>query len=321
MPDRKLLDSLKAPIRWCQRRSALLADKQQHFEHEVAIGAIFKNEADYLDEWIEFHFQFGVTHFFLYNNNSTDDWQRVIEPWTRRGVVSVTDWPELGAQQKAYNHCLRKVRRKCRWIAFIDIDEFLFSPTGATLPEVLRDYQGQTAIFVYWILFGSAGHRIAPHPSVIASYLRCLDRESAIHDRFDHRVGAAIEYVSAWAQDGKSIVNPRLVENYRIHLPGDLWQGEVLDETGLPPIRRATNSPIPCSVLRINHYWSKSLSELEAKVNRGMVNRKPSVASTSNAQAPDLKLATWLERERDLNVTEDRTILQFWDADAKRRIA
>jgi len=308
-------------MRWCQRQSALLADKQRRFEHEVAIGAIFKDEARYLDEWIEFHFQFGVTHFYLYNNASSDDWRRVIEPWVRRGVVSVTDWFESGSQQKAYAHCLRKVRRKCRWIAFIDIDEFLFSPTGAKLPDVMRNYQGQAAIFVYWILFGSAGFTVAPHPSVIASYVRCLDRESAILDRFDHRVGSATEYVTAWAQDGKSIVNPRLVADYRIHLPGELWQGEVLDEVGQPPIRRAPHSEIPCSVLRINHYWSKSLSDLEAKVYRGRVSRKASPLGAASSNADRVKLANWLERERDLNVSEDRTILQFWDADLKRRVA
>jgi hypothetical protein len=148
-----------------------------------------------------------------------------------------------------------------------------------------------------------------------------MDRESAIHDQFNHRVSTAVEYVSAWAQDGKSIVNPRLVANYRIHLPGDLWTGDVLDETGQPPIRRAPNSPIPCSVLRINHYWSKSLSELEAKVTRGRVSRKPNIAAKTIPNPQTLKLATWLERERDLNIAEDRTILQFWDPDAKRRIA
>lgn len=39
----------------------------------LSIGAIFKDEAPYLAEWIEFHRLVGVEHFFLYDNLSTDE--------------------------------------------------------------------------------------------------------------------------------------------------------------------------------------------------------------------------------------------------------
>jgi len=317
-----LRDLISAPTRWWQRHSALMAEKANDFAHELAIGAIFKNEAAYLEEWLEFHHQVGVTRFFLYNNRSTDDWRRVIDPWIRRGIVSVIDWPEIGTQQKAYNHCLRRVRKTCRWIAFVDIDEFLFSPTGRDLPDVLRSYRGQAAIFVYWILFGSSGHVDPPGRSVLASYTRCLDRASARLDAFDHNVNSHSKYVTAWAQDGKSIVNPRLVAEHRVHLPGRFWGGEVLDELGQPPVRRTPGSLLPCSVLRINHYWSKSLSELEAKVRRGNANRKqPASANGSENVFIPADPAPWFARERDLNKAEDRTILELWEASLRRRTA
>jgi len=40
-------------------------------KHEVAIGAICKNENDYLDEWIRHHVSIGVTHIYLLDNGST----------------------------------------------------------------------------------------------------------------------------------------------------------------------------------------------------------------------------------------------------------
>ena len=39
----------------------------------LAVCAIYRNEAPYLREWIEFHRLVGVERFFLYNNESTDD--------------------------------------------------------------------------------------------------------------------------------------------------------------------------------------------------------------------------------------------------------
>ena len=47
-------------------------------EYLLSICAIFKNEGHYLKEWIEFHKLQGVEHFFLYNNNSTDDYEQVL---------------------------------------------------------------------------------------------------------------------------------------------------------------------------------------------------------------------------------------------------
>ena len=38
----------------------------------LAICAVYRNEAPYLREWIEFHRLVGVERFFLYNNRSTD---------------------------------------------------------------------------------------------------------------------------------------------------------------------------------------------------------------------------------------------------------
>ena len=51
----------------------------------LSVCAIYKNEARYLAEWLEFHLLAGVEHFFLYNNNSTDDHREVLAPYLRAG--------------------------------------------------------------------------------------------------------------------------------------------------------------------------------------------------------------------------------------------
>ena len=48
---------------------------------------MFRNEAAYLKEWIEYHHLAGVEHFWLYNNNSTDQWQDVLQPYIDWGIV------------------------------------------------------------------------------------------------------------------------------------------------------------------------------------------------------------------------------------------
>jgi hypothetical protein len=285
---------------------ALLRNRRKSFRHELVIGAIFRNEARYLDEWLTFHHGVGVDHFFLYNNHSTDEFREVLEPWLQRGLVTLTDWPGKGAQVSAYGDCIQRFRNRARWIAFIDMDEFLFSPQSLDLREVLRHYNDVSAIFVYWVMFGSGGHTSRPAGNVIDSYTRSLDIEAAVNDTFDHhKKPGHVNYVTGWAQDGKTIVNPRLVRRYSVHRPKDLWHGTLLDENRKAPEQRVLGASISHSVLRINHYWSKSIEELTKKVEKGIANFE---------KQPKVELESWLERENKLNAEKDETILPTWRA-------
>ena len=86
----------------------------------------------------------GVERFFLYNNQSTDDHREVLAPYVADGSVVVHDWPVRPGQLPAYQHCLAEHGSESRWIAFIDLDEFLFSPTRRPVTEILPDYERPT---------------------------------------------------------------------------------------------------------------------------------------------------------------------------------
>ena len=53
------------------------------------------------------------------------------------------DWPmpTPGQLRAPTTHCLRAHGDESRWIAFVDIDEFLFSPTGGPCPRSSADYE------------------------------------------------------------------------------------------------------------------------------------------------------------------------------------
>src|SRR5919109_1112110 len=138
--------------------------------HYLAVSAIYLNEAPFLEEWIEFHRLVGVEKFFLYNHLSTDNHRAVLAPYVEEGIVEVTDWPHEPGQASAYQDCLDRHRRDARWIAFIDLDEFLFSPTYAPLPQVLKAYEPWPGVHVNWAVFGPSGHETRPQGLVIESY-------------------------------------------------------------------------------------------------------------------------------------------------------
>jgi glycosyltransferase involved in cell wall biosynthesis len=289
------------------RSLALRRNRRRKFRYELCACTMFKNEARYLDEWITFHHAVGVRHFYLYNNGSTDNFREVLAPWVKRGIVSLLDWPDNGGQVAAFNDCVRRSRMLTRWIAFLDADEFLFSPEKKDLRDVLPRYEGHPAIFVYWVLFGSGGHVKRPEGSVIENFTRCLDLEAAKSDDFKH--GHAMRdpesYVTGWAKDGKSIANPRLVKEYFVHQPESVWDGVVIDEKFRPHLRRQPGTvDLSCSVFRINHYWSKSIEDIRCKVLKG---------NACWENRPNARLERWLERETHLNRSYDDLLLRRWN--------
>jgi len=215
--------------------------------------AIFRDEADYLEEWIEFHRLVGVERFLLYDNGSVDDSRKVLARYARDDTVQVHDWP--GPQYAAYDDCLARHGAESRWIAFIDLDEFLFSPAGASVPEMLERYERWSAVGVHWCVFGGSGWHQKPDGLVIESYK-------------DHTTDPIL---NRWV---KSIVDPsrtmRCLSSHAFRHRADRRRAYAVDEQErlLNGSNPGWSNDISFDLLRINHYWTKSREEWERKLAR-----------------------------------------------------
>lgn len=135
----------------------LVRKKRLSRKYKVTICAIFKNEAPYLKEWIEYHRIIGVEHFYLYNNNSSDDFQDVLQPYINSNKVTLIDFPKQHAQKKAYQDCINKYRKEAEWIGFIDIDEFVVPVKDNNIIDFLNRFKKYPAVKIYWKVFGTSG--------------------------------------------------------------------------------------------------------------------------------------------------------------------
>jgi hypothetical protein len=243
--------------------------------------AVYRNEAPYLAEWIEFHRLVGVEQFFLYDNRSTDDHLEVLAPYLEEGLVTLRDWDAAVLDQRdTYDHCLKENGDRSRWIAFIDLDEFLFSPTGQSLPELLTEYEGWPGIGVNWAVFGSSGHATRPPGLVIENYLM----------RIDHPVNRFI----------KSIVDPsRAVRCINVH--DFAYESFMTMDENHYPIHGVRSKSVSSSKLRINHYLTKSEEEARTKVDRPK-------------EWQDHRRWRSSRIEEDFPQVEDRTILHYLPA-------
>src|SRR5436190_22744853 len=62
-------------------------------QYNLAVCAMFQNEARFLKEWLEFNILIGVEHFYLYNNYSTDNYLEILQPYIDAGIVDCIGWP------------------------------------------------------------------------------------------------------------------------------------------------------------------------------------------------------------------------------------
>lgn len=138
---------------------------------QLSICAIFKNEAPFLKEWIEYHKLVGVQHFYLYNNDSEDDYLGILEPYIEKKEVTLTYWPNqrleewnllpfpwiTTTQKPAYEHAFQIAQKTSDWIIPLDLDQFIVPVTTNTIIEGLKKYKDIAEVQIYETIYGTAG--------------------------------------------------------------------------------------------------------------------------------------------------------------------
>jgi|JI10StandDraft_1071094.scaffolds.fasta_scaffold271545_2 hypothetical protein len=241
---------------------------------ELAIGAVFKNEAPYLAEWLAFHARMGVERFFLYDNDSTDDWRAAVQASGEGARTTVLACPGPQGQVRAYRDCLERFRDAADWIAFIDLDEFLFAPDGTPLPAVLAGFGDHPAVAVNWMVFGTGGHATRPDGLVTRNYVRRGATGVVVpYQAYLKSPDLDPKRVDSYRplnSHVKSIVRPaRTLRAVTPHHFAYAGGARAVTEAG-EPFDGPWSPSVGLSRLRLNHYWSKSSAELAAKTARGV---------------------------------------------------
>lgn len=152
--------------------------------YELAIVSMFKNEGPYLREWVEYHHRAGVEHFWLYNNESTDNWEDALKPYLDLGIVEVIYWPLPDGeivwepfQVYAFRDGIQNAVNKTKWLAIIDIDEFIVPMVDTKISECLdAHFSEASAVYINWRNFGTGGVFIPKGDPLISKLLACSEK-------------------------------------------------------------------------------------------------------------------------------------------------
>ena len=247
----KLLITFWPPKRTCNKK-----------KYKVSICAIFRDEAIYFREWIEFHKIVGVDHFYLYNNFSEDNYLDVLKPYIENNSVTLIDWPKEHAQISAYEDCIEKYAEDTEWLGFIDLDEFVVPNSTKNIYDFLKTFKNRPAVLIYWQLFGSSGkmNRNIKH-LVTEDFCLCWKKYYGMGKCF---------YNTKYGYTSKK---NQLLHHY-------FWATQKKNGGKLIPCvnefdKVVVNSMYQCVPSRIkefpiqiNHYHTKSWQEYQIKINR-----------------------------------------------------
>eukprot|EP01024_Parvocaulis_polyphysoides_P033888 TRINITY_DN30026_c0_g1_i8.p2 TRINITY_DN30026_c0_g1~~TRINITY_DN30026_c0_g1_i8.p2 ORF type:complete len:241 (-),score=9.81 TRINITY_DN30026_c0_g1_i8:72-794(-) len=156
----------------------------------IAICALMRDEHRYIEEWLLYHQYIGVKKFYLYDNLSSPPMLSLIQDFVTQGLVEytylATQWmsDEFGfnenpaylfgralgnfPQRWAHHDCFSRHKNKHKFMALIDIDEFIVLNKGGEngfkpveqpdLPAYLKQFENKGGLFISWRQFGSSGY-------------------------------------------------------------------------------------------------------------------------------------------------------------------
>tara|TARA_R110002020_G_scaffold268819_3_gene484096 strand:- start:37485 stop:38396 length:912 start_codon:yes stop_codon:yes gene_type:complete len=122
---------------------------------------VFKNEALYLKEWLDYHILTGVQHFYLYDNNSKDDLS-ILDWYEKNNIITYrtldVDFTFDSPAQPHRMEAISKYGPDSQWMMFNDIDEFIYVPNRKdNIHRILDRYSEYSAIALKRVDFGNNG--------------------------------------------------------------------------------------------------------------------------------------------------------------------
>ena len=181
----------------------------------ITMLLLVRDELDIIQQNINFHLQFGIEHFVVTDNGSTDGTRDILADFQRRlgNSIVIIDDPE-----PAYNQALRvnrmiqvaKKKFQPRWIISADADEFWHPASGRYDTEL----DGQKNILnCFW-------HNFLPRPNVPWQEFTDIGEMPGYHGRMSKALCLSRGLVGMYVGNHESRSIPRLPsrsENIRVY--------------------------------------------------------------------------------------------------------
>jgi hypothetical protein len=239
----------------------------------VCVVAIVKGDGPFIEEWLAYHRLIGVDHFLLYDNDPSLPLRSLLEafqsfvtvvPWPGDPTAG---WPGRNVQTRTYTQALKRVAGY-RWVAFLDVDEFIVLREHESLAAFLSTFGDVGSVRLNWHVFGHNGYYEDPSGLITSALTRRMAAPRAMTKAIS-RPEAVAAITSAHFC--------RLKRGWR-----------TVDANGR--VYADALYPGKTDVAHVNHYQCRSFLSWMGRVERGDVSVDPSDIPPEHAWRLDAHL-------------------------------
>jgi hypothetical protein len=250
------------------------------------IVCIAKKEHDYIEEFIKYHLTLGFKHIFLYDNEDTPTYGKLLyryKPYMKVIHIPFNNYAK-GVQYVALDHFVKNYLFTTRitHVAHIDIDEFIVLKKHENICDFIKEYivgdcQG---IGMNWRFFGSSGRTEKTDEPNTIRFTMC-QKNGDKHIKTIFKKDNFLSYIDCHSVKFSSGYT-KATNNTIINGP--------------------FNSNISFDVIQLNHYKCKTLPEFRYIRTRQRADLVGNVNENVDASFRDF----------DINETEDLTACNFY---------
>lgn len=251
-----LFEVILFPIAFIYSKIYLLLSKtNKDNSPELWAVCCIKNEERFLVEWVEYYKMIGFDKIVFYSC-SNDNSKHILEKYIKDGFVKYYKNGKR-RQTNAYNDSLNKFSKKNRYIAYVDIDEFLKSSNTNLKDEIIaifQKFQNKKIgnLCISWLFFGSSG--------VISNNYSLVTQTFLMRAKTDDCINFGVKSVVD-SSKVLSFINP--------HVPILLNGYRSFNCDGREIVNLWCIDNLSTSNITNNHYFVKSKEDFFNKINRG----------------------------------------------------
>ena len=221
----------------------------------ILLSTIGKNENLYIREFVEYYRQLNFSKIIIFDNNDINGeiFDYILNDYIKINYVEIIDIRGFSSAQIAMiNYCYQKYKQLYDWIAFFDIDEFLYIKDNLNINKYLYNerFQKCESIAFNWHIYDDDGLEKYENKPLIERFknlkYRAVQSKSIIRGNLDNLIFPSVHICA-------------INVNY------------FCDSTGkriFPPSFLST--PLTGNYLAyIKHFYTKTAEEFCLKINRG----------------------------------------------------
>ena len=196
---------------------------EYEYKYEISVCTCIKNEAHYIEEFVEHYVNQGIDHFYIVNNGSTDNIEEVIGNMIYKDKITlitdgrdfkvlVNDDSAKGHKQMLDENIYPRIIGETRWAIILDIDEFMHGRNGHTIKTYLSTVEQDIGcIYVIWNIFNPC---IDDNGNICKTFSTKKNTKRINHDFMRN-----LEWLITNANDfGKSIIRTSMISNFKLWL-------------------------------------------------------------------------------------------------------